>query len=282
MDTINEPILIGMAIPTPSLKEQRAIADYLDAETARVDALIEKKRRMVELLEERRTLKISEMLDCTVMDKSIHPWPARRVPLRHLASVHGGLTLGKQYDSAVVSRPYIRVANVQDGHLDLSDIAQIDVPPEVARRHELHHGDLLLLEGNGNPANLGRGTLWRGELQRCLHQNHVHVVRVDPNLLLPEYLDLVVRSQWARFFFTGESDAVGISTLSQDRIRELPVPVPSIEQQRLLVEAAASQGRKHERAARLLLDQISLLAERRQALITAAVTGELAIPGVAA
>ena len=271
--------LEGMPVPLPPLPLQRAIADYLDTETARIDALIEKKHRMVELLDERRTLKISEMLDCTVMDKSIHPRPARRVPLRHLASVHGGLTLGKQYDSAVVSRPYIRVANVQDGHLDLSDIAQIDVPPEVARRH---HGDLLLLEGNGNPANLGRGTLWRGELQQCLHQNHVHVVRVDPNLLLPEYLDLVVRSQWARFFFTGESDAVGISTLSQDRIRELPVPVPSIEEQRLLVEAAASQGRKHERTARLLLDQISLLAERRQALITAAVAGELDIPGVAA
>jgi type I restriction enzyme S subunit len=59
--------LEGMPVPLPPLPLQRAIADYLDTETARIDALIEKKHRMVELLDERRTLKISEMLDCTVM-----------------------------------------------------------------------------------------------------------------------------------------------------------------------------------------------------------------------
>ncbi len=279
---INPSDIGTVRVPLPPFARQRAIADYLDRETARIDALIEKKQRLVEVLEERQSLKISELLTSTVELALSRSGPFRWSPLRFLASVHGGLTLGKSYEEVTVDRPYLRVANVQDGALELGDVATVSLPPLDARRYELQHGDLLLLEGNGNPANLGRGTIWQSELPGCLHQNHIHVVRADPRSVIAEYLNVVLRSQWARFFFTEASDVVGISTLSQDRIRDLMIPVPPIKKQMELVEAVLHETKKHSSVSGGLRKQIDLLVEHRQALITAAVTGELPVPGVAA
>ena len=89
----------------PSVNVQRAIADYLDAETAHIDALIEKKRRMVELLEERRALEASLLLAATVQHGLEHLGACPWVPLRYVATVRGGLTLGKRYEEQTVRRP---------------------------------------------------------------------------------------------------------------------------------------------------------------------------------
>jgi type I restriction enzyme S subunit len=272
----------AMPMPLPPLDVQRTIADFLDKETKRIDELITKKQRMIELLDNRRGRKVSELLNATVEHGQSKAGPFPWVPLRFIATVHGGLTLGKTYVGPTVRRPYLRVANVQDGHLELGDVTEIDAPLEVATRHEIRLGDLLLLEGNGNPDNLGRGTIWRGELEGCLHQNHVHVVRPNTNEVLSEYLDLIVRTEWARLVFTGGSDVVGISTLSQDRIRELAVPLPPLDAQQRLITEAMVLIHVHNDAVRKLNEQLALLQERRQALITAAVTGQLDIPEVAA
>ena len=68
--------------------------------------------------------------------------------------------------------PYLRVANVQDGFLDLSEIKTIEVLPEDVDEYHLEDGDILVTEG-GDPDKLGRGAIWRGQVERCIHQNHV-------------------------------------------------------------------------------------------------------------
>jgi type I restriction enzyme S subunit len=122
-------------------------------------------------------------------------------PLRHLGSISGGLPLGQALLGTEVRRPYLRVANVQDGYLDLDEVTDIMVPTESAQRFELRVGDVLMLEGNGNPENLGRGTRWNGEIEGCLHQNHVHAVR-SRGSIDSRYLDKIVRTAWARHQFT--------------------------------------------------------------------------------
>lgn len=173
------------------------------------------------------------------------------------------------------------MANVQDGYFDLQDVATVAVPTGEAKRFELRPGDVLILEGNGNPDNLGRGAVWTAEVEPCLHQNHVHAVRPHPARLLPEYLALVIKTEWARHFFTSGSAQVSIATLSQSRLGDLSFPVPSLAKQASLVHQATKQAQTTDELRAALSPQIALLQEHRQALITAAVTGELPVPGAA-
>ena len=268
----------AIKVSLPTAGKQQAIADYLDTETARIDALIAKKQELVNLVALRLRLAVDATLGCSVAEGLAASTDQAWVPVRYIAAVRGGLTLGKRYEGRTVPVPYLRVLNVQDGFLDLADVAELEVPPEAVARYSLDPGDLLLLEGNGNPENLGRGTIWRGELPTCLHQNHVHVVRPDRARIHPDYLDRVIRTSWARHFFTGGSDVVGISTLSQDRVRSLRIPCPSLDEQTRLVARVTAEHSTAEQLRKHLDLQIGLLREHRQALITAAVTGELEVP----
>lgn len=263
---------IRIGVPDPAA--QHAIADYLDAETARIDALITKKRRMIELLEERSKVEIERVLG--VDDGPDDSW----VPLRYLVSISGGLTLGNVREGTTIRRPYLRVTNVQDGWLDLTDVTDIEIPVALAFRYELRYGDVLMLEGNGNPENLGRGTIWRDEINGCLHQNHIHTVRASRQMDA-EFLDRLVRSQWARSWFTASSEQVSIATLSQDKIKDLRVPLPTLTEQKRRASEVTAIRRRCTLLTAALATQSQLLAEHRQALITAAVTGELEVSGAA-
>jgi type I restriction enzyme S subunit len=278
---INEGDLAMIKVDLPGPRGQRLVAQFLDAETARIDTLIAKKRRLVELVSLRERRWASQRLRCQVSDLGAGGH-GERLPLRRVASIHGGLTLGKRYDEPVVELPYLRVANVQDGRLNLGQVSTVAVPAADARRFAVRRGDVLVLEGNGNPENLGRGTVWKGEIEPCLHQNHVHVVRPDRTRLLPEYLDLVLKSEGARHFFTSGSDQVSIATLSQSRLGDLPIPMTSVEEQEAIVGEVSAQSGRSSALVAAIAAQVSLLGEHRQALITAAVTGELEVPGAAA
>ena len=257
----------------PRLDQQRRIADFLDVETARIQALITAKQKMIELGSARHLRWFSQLLDMGLGSSSF----ATGCPLRFVAHVTGGLTVGKAYPGETRKLPYLRVANVQDGYLDLSDVAQIAVPASEVDRFALRSGDLLVLEGNGNPQNLGRGCIWRAEIPgTVLHQNHVHVVRPGTRLL-PEFLALVLRTEAARNYFTGGSNQVSIATLSQERLGGLRMPLPSVSEQRRLVDEVELEADRVDRLRVSLANQIELLRERREALITAAVMGELEI-----
>lgn len=110
-------------------------------------------------------------------------------PLKRYAAVQTGIAKGKDIEGKrTVSVPYLRVANVQDGHLALDEVATIDVPAEALLRYRLRPGDVLMNEG-GDADKLGRGCIWRGEIADCIHQNHVFAVR--PHSVSPEWLNWV-------------------------------------------------------------------------------------------
>lgn len=102
----------------------------------------------------------------------------RVMKLKKVAEIQTGLAKGKKNITDPVFLPYLRVANVQDGHLDLSEIKKIKVSRNKISRYSLKNGDVLLTEG-GDFDKLGRGTVWRNEIPNCLHQNHIFVVRPD-------------------------------------------------------------------------------------------------------
>ncbi len=264
-----------LLVPTPGLVQQRTIADYLDSETARIDAAVRIRMEQRGLLDER---------EFALLSKVLVPSRAAMSRLRFMATIQGGLTVDSQRDAGAdaVTRPYLRVANVHADELVLDSVTEITVPRALADRCTLRYGDVLMTEG-GDLDKLGRGTMWRDELPRALHQNHVFAVRPQPNKLNPEYLALLTRTQHARAYFesTG-SKTTGLASTSSEKILGLAVPALTIDIQAGLVREATEEIDRMRELRSQLEKQISLLLERRQALITAAVTGQLEIPGVAA
>ena len=142
-------------IPLPPLPEQQRIAAYLDASCAAIDAAVSAKRRQLETLDNLRksiiqravTRGISERV---VLESTSNAW-LDHVPrgwnlacLKRIAEIQGGLTLGKQYEGSLIERPYLRVGNVQDGHLDLEDVSVIELPASIAKGVELRVDDVLM------------------------------------------------------------------------------------------------------------------------------------------
>jgi type I restriction enzyme S subunit len=276
-----------LVLPVPPLQQQRVIADYLDVEISRLDGLVEAKAHVLGLLAAKRQALITRAAtrgiaaDISRRDSGVSwigelpvHWKVRR--LKFLAEVRGGLTLGKNYGKAkLVEYPYLRVANVQDGHLDLSEIATAFVPEGEAASCLLQVGDVLMNEG-GDADKLGRGCVWRGEIDRCLHQNHVFAVR--PHNVWPEWLNLWTSTDAAKSYFGSRAkQSTNLASISGTNIKELPVPLPPENEQHAIVEYIASEVTKLDSLYAATERTIGLLKERRGALIAAAVTGELAV-----
>lgn len=166
-------------------------------------------------------------------------WP--QVPLHQLAHIQTGLSKSASRGGPFVRRPYLRVANVQDGHLDLRNVKHIEVPVSQAARFELQEGDVLLTEG-GDLDKLGRGTVWRAEIPGCVHQNHVFAVRVkDRAELLPEFLACEVQSAEARsYFLAAAKQTTNLASINSSQLKRLPIRVPDLAAQRSIVEACSA------------------------------------------
>jgi type I restriction enzyme, S subunit len=275
----------------PSQREQAAIADFLDRETAKIDSLVAKKEQLIELLKEKRTTLITwavtKGLDPTVpMKDSGVEWlgeiPAHWAvkKLKAVSSLQGGVTLGKQYGSVDLEvRPYLRVANVQDGFLDLEDMAQTELPWSDISRYELQPGDVVVTEG-GDFDKLGRGYVWEGQIPGCLHQNHIFAVRARRAVLNPQFLSAIMASCYGRAYFTATSkQSTNLASTNSTRLRNLPVPLPDPNEQAEILWFATKESDKLDNLLRQITAGIERLKEFRTALISAAITGKIDVRG---
>ena len=201
-------------------------------------------------------------------------------PLKALARVHTGITLGKSYEGARVHEyPYLRVANVQAGRLDLKQVKTIAVPESEASRSLLRNGDVLMTEG-GDPDKLGRGCLWRDEVNPCLHQNHIFAVR-PVGSLIPEYLEALTGSQYSRdFFLRRAKQTTNLASTNSTTIGQLMVPLPSTDEQLLILESLRAGLVETNSAIQNAVSEIGLLREYRTRLIADIVTGKVDVRGV--
>jgi type I restriction enzyme S subunit len=268
----------ALPLHSPPLDEQRRIADFLDTESARIDSLVEKKRMIIALLDERIQAIINEVTPGpVVLGKDGRPIGIEDmtcVRLGAVATIHGGFTMddGRETGPDAVTMPYLRVANVLDGSLALEDVKEVTLPRLMAERCTLRPGDVLMTEG-GDPDKLGRGTVWSGDFGPCLHQNAIFAVRPDSRLL-PEYLALMTRTRYARVYFeVTASKSTGIAHTSSTKISGFHVPLPPIREQRRVCAAVNEAVARINSLREPTLRQLTLLTERRQTLIAAAVMG---------
>ncbi len=193
-------------------------------------------------------------------------WQRRR--LVDVAEVRTGLAKGKKDITDPIRRPYLRVANVQDGHLDLREIKHIAVAAKEVERYTLHAGDILLTEG-GDADKLGRGTLWRDEVPACLHQNHIFVVRVHRDQLLPEYLVWLTASPHGREYFRRCSkQSTNLASINSHQLKGYPLVLPGINEQRGIARVLLCADRTIESAQSLLKSRRKLKRGLLQQLLT--------------
>lgn len=280
--------LANLEVPHASIGYQTAACDYLDRETAQIDALIGKQERLVQLLVERRQAIITEAvtkgLDPTAPTKpSGVPWQGSVPehwtiqPLKNLMRMQTGVTLGKDFTQDVTKTyAYLRVANVQIGYVDLNDVKEIDLPPEVAASSMLQPGDVLMTEG-GDRDKLARGCVWDGSISPCVHQNHIFAVRTASQLL-SSFLVLVLDADPARtyFYLTGKQ-STNLASTNSTTVKNFRFGLPPITEQSRIVEYVTVTTRQIDDLMDKARAVVAILRERRSALISAAVTGKIDI-----
>lgn len=267
-------------VALPPKNEQRRVSAVLDD----VNLALARSRIVVERLGDLKQLLVSRLIERGTSAKvqlgppiGISRWRFPRTwtveALRNVADVSSGVTLGRQLEgSDTIELPYLRVANVQDGHLDLSDVKTVRIRQCEIPRFMLQRGDVLMNEG-GDFDKLGRGAVWRGEIPRCVHQNHVFRVRAELNRLQPEFLAFVCESAYGKHFFRSNSkQTTNLASINSSQLKQFLVPVPPLDEQRRIIEhlnhwtsALAAQEKKLAALERVKtqLARLLLTGERR-------------------
>ena len=280
---------LDMPVVMPSLEDQDRIIAFLDQKTTEVDAAIAKKERLIELLAEQRGIQINQAVtrglqpnvalrDSGVEWLGVIPQHWESVPLKHVSAVQSGLTLGKNYAQLRGAKryPYLRVANVQDGYIDLSEVTEITMPVREAKNYLLRTGDILVTEG-GDIDKLGRGNCWYGELEECLHQNHVFAVRVLCKVR-PEFVSLITGVPYARRYFTTTANkTTNLASTNKTKLGNLPLLVPPLQEQDAILAHCHDVKVGFAELVAGVNKEIAALKEMKNVLIAETISGKIKI-----
>lgn len=225
-----------MEIPLPPLTEQRRVVTRIEEITAQIHEARGLRRQAVE---EAEAIVASETNALFAGDR-MRRWPTRS--LGEVSEIRSGITLGRRLTSRTIRLPYLRVANVQDGHLDLTVIKEVEVLESEEDKWKLQRGDLLLTEG-GDWDKLGRGTIWRDEIPDCIHQNHIFRVRTRPGEFVPEFVSKLISSPVGKSYFQEASkQTTNLASINQRQLKAFRVfQLPLPEQRRIVAELDALQ-----------------------------------------
>ena len=273
----------------PSEKEQFVIVKFLTHETAKIDALIAEQEKLIELLKEKRHAVISH-----AVTKGLDPnAPMKDSGVEWLGQVpeHWGVCslgynyevlLGKMLDEKRVTgeylRPYLRNTDVQWDSICVEDLPQMDFHPDERPRYALKYGDLLVCEGG----DVGRAAIWTSELSECYYQKALHRIRSKSgNENVPRFLFYILRYAVGIGLFLGTSGKATIAHLTAEALRSYSVPFPPKDEQERISTYLDEKCHKMGLLEAESQKAITLLKERRSALISAAVTGKIDVRGYA-
>lgn len=164
--------------------------------------------------------------------------------------------------------PYLRNANVHWYEINTADMASMHFEADEVRRYSVAPGDLLVCEGG---AGVAEAAVWDGRIEECYFQKSLHRVRQSSEVPV-EWLMYWLRFAKACGVFDASGNIATIPHLTGEQLRQYRIPIPR-DGQRLIRETNQKIGNIND--ARTLLNAAQKrLSERRQALITAAVTGQ--------
>lgn len=220
-------------ISFPSITEQRRIVDLL----SRAEGIVRLRREA----QAKAQAIIPALFFDLFGDPATNPkgWPT--APLSEVAQVISGIAKGRKLAADEgIELPYMRVANVKDGYLDLGEVKTIAIKRTEVDKLLIQPGDLLMTEG-GDPDKLGRAALWSGEIDHCVHQNHIFKVRSDRSRVLPSYLRALAGSTYGKaYFLSVAKKTTGIASINKTQLSAFPVVLPPMTEQEVFADRAAA------------------------------------------
>ena len=268
--------LSGLVLHHPPLPEQRKIAAILSS----VDDAIERTQAVIDQVQVVKRGLMQELLTRGLPGRhtrfkqtEIGPmpleWQLRR--LSEVASVQTGLAKNRA-NAGPLSVSYLRVANVQDGFVDLAEVKTVEVHATALSRYALRPGDVLFTEG-GDADKLGRGAVWNGEIVPCLHQNHVFVVR-SLGEVRPMFLSLYRESPRGKSYFLDCSkQTTNLASMNSTQLKNLPLPIPRLDEQDGIVERLGTLDTRMSKER----DCLREFGRLKAALMSTLLTGELRV-----
>ncbi|MFZ0615040.1 MAG: restriction endonuclease subunit S [Chthoniobacterales bacterium] len=252
---INKGIVSSFLVPLPPLPEQKKIAHILST----VQRAIEAQERIIQTTTELKKAIMHKLFTEGLPRRSLgEGGPPRHEPqkqteigpvpeswevvaLSECAVVQTGIAKGRKVNAEeAVEVPYLRVANVQDGYLDLSEMKTITIRKNEQQRFALQDGDVVLTEG-GDFDKLGRGFIWHGEIENCVHQNHVFAVRPDKEQISSEFFAYQSQSPYGKSYFLSVAHkTTNLACINTTKLKAFPVLLPPQDQQEDIVEACRS------------------------------------------
>lgn len=216
-------------VKIPSISEQERIVARIEELFSQLDSGVETLKKTKEQLAVYRQAVLSDLYPVMTKENTVR--------LDNIAQITGGITKGRDlacYDT--IELPYLRVANVQDGFLDLSEMKTIELKTDEKEKYLLAAGDVLYTEG-GDRDKLGRGTVWNDEIPNCVHQNHVFKARIDKGRALPQYVAYWSMSRYARnYFYSHARQSVNLASINKSILSALLLPLPDIAVQADIVD----------------------------------------------
>lgn len=268
-------------VPLPPPEEQRRIADFLDAETGRIDTMQALREYQISLIDDAAVARAFDAVagrnvkgdrkDSGLRWLGTVPSDWRIAAVTHLFEVELGKMLNQDRTTGDYLRPYLRVANVQWDEVDVRDLAMMDFPPNEQQRYRLSKGDLLVCEGGSWP---GRAAVWGGQVEEIYYQKALHRIRArGADLSRWLYYCMLVAEKLRVFAVQGNSSTM--THLTREQLRPQRFPFPDVATQKAAVEGLDRAAARDRSMKNLLQKQQNVMLERRQALITAAVTGQI-------
>lgn len=270
--SVSRKVLLDMEIVVPPLAEQRRIVAQIEVQISHIEAgeaAVQSAQETIESL-------WSGILESVAQaSRTASFGQPRQRNVGEVATVSGGIQKSGKRRPVENTYPFLRVANVPRGHLDLSDVHEIELFDGEIERHRLSFGDLLVVEGNGSPEQIGRAAMWRDEIKDCVHQNHL--IRVRPGgELNPEYLELVWNApSTASQLRAVAASTSGLYTLSTAKVKNVLISTPPLHEQENLIRKARESREMIDSAAAIVFEAAAQARDLRAALLHAAFTGAL-------
>ena len=265
----------SIPVALPTLSHQQAIADFLEAETARIDALIIRKRQLIDLLEKRFWAEVA----LNIANLNADVVPLRRV-IEGISDGPFGSSLTSSHYSDQGAR-VVRLGNIGLAQFKNEDKAFIPLNHYAElMKHDVREGELLMAGLGDSNRHVGRACV-APKLGKAIVKADCYCIRVDPARAEPQFLALFLSSPIGANQVAVAARGTTRSRINLDIAKEIRVPLAPLESQSRAISIARMLRARTSKTSGTLAAQIELLSEHRQALITAAVTGELEVPGAA-
>lgn len=278
---ISQTVLKNIIIPIPPLDEQTRIAEKVE----RLLNKIEVARQLIEEAKETLELNKRNIIDATFLgmfslnkrdrNQDFHGFIWEQKNLSDICEIRGGIQKTPKRKPIKDFYPYLRVANVYRDYLKLDEIEYFELTDVELEKWKLEPQDLLIIEGNGSIKEIGRSAIWNGEIENCVHQNHI--IRCRPKYNVDSsFISLFLNSTFGRKqMMEKASSSSGLHTLSVKKLSSISIPLPSLDEQKCLVQKVNKLVHKVDQSLNEVENVNKIIQSLKQSILSKAYKGEL-------